>query len=207
MGGQKVYVESWTLSDWVYDWKYTCRIRHVTNRRRVLTWQDRIGCSLTENSALGLQRMCSVEALSWALRIPLWGHTVKTEARSGRVGAICWIKNLMERKEDKHYSWEHSEKVRCKRYLTLTWKRCHIFLGFLSWRSVCSLQRPWGFRSLDNPLQQKQERRHYHTAQAPRRLRLWVKWAVSHGVHCSVVLHFVFVQGKTVVSDFTWWDF
>lgn len=78
-------------------------------REGVRTWQDRIGCSLTENSALGLQRMWSVENLSWLFRIPLWGHTVKTEARSGRVGAVCWIKNLMEGKKTNMYSLEHSE--------------------------------------------------------------------------------------------------
>lgn len=55
-----------------------------------------MGCSRTENSEVGLQRMCSVVALSWVLRIPPWGQMVNTEARSGRVGAVCWMRNLTE---------------------------------------------------------------------------------------------------------------
>lgn len=48
---------------------------------------------------LGRQKIWRIVALSWVFRIPLLGHTVKIEARSGRVGAVCWIKKLMEGKK------------------------------------------------------------------------------------------------------------
>lgn len=157
----------------------------------VQTWQDRIGSSLTENSALGLQRMWSVVDFSWLFRIPLWGHTVKIEARSGRVGAVCWIKNLIMGKRTNMYSLECSENFyRQSRTKTLPaaksrasdthLKAISYFPWFFILRDILFSSKTLRIPKFRQPSATETGEKTW-LRQSLRTLRLWLKWAVSHG--------------------------
>lgn len=141
----------------------------ITKRWSPHTWQCKMGCLTRRTSLSGLQVTHTPIDLSWGIRDPLWGDTVKMESSFGLLGV--WSNtNLCETKRRKHehgfffllkrrclnsagWSWEDAENAG-----KLTWKLMNTFPCSSALEEVWPLQRLGWFQSLGcNLLQTKNQ--------------------------------------------------